>query len=193
MARFAPFRLRGFIRWRRWFLLGVLAWMGLGLGWGWSVGLSQGPQGGGDSGWAIAQPPPDPYTTVDFVPQRYQLGQTLYRQNCATCHIGVPPQVLPSEAWRNLIQDSSHYGVTITPPQGPAQGLIWAYLRTFSRLKSIQEERTPYRLQQARAFKALHPQVELPRPLGLESCATCHPAAAQFNFRQLTPPWLEAP
>ncbi|HEY9779879.1 MAG TPA: hypothetical protein V6D09_07065, partial [Leptolyngbyaceae cyanobacterium] len=26
--------------------------------------------------------------TVDSVPQRYQLGQQVYLENCATCHIG---------------------------------------------------------------------------------------------------------
>lgn len=147
-------------------------------------------------GWGLARlgqaaPGPSPAAeqvrTVDYVPQRYQLGQRLYLQNCATCHIGVPPESLPSEAWRNIIQDSSHYGTNISLPQDPSRGLIWAYIRQFSRLKSSQEERVPYRLEQSRYFNAIHPDVALPKPLGLETCASCHAAAQQFSFR----PWRD--
>jgi hypothetical protein len=134
-------------------------------------------------GQAAPSPAADQPRTVDYVPPQYQLGQRLYLQNCATCHIGVPPETLPSEAWRNLIQDSSHYGKTIPLLQEPSRGLIWTYLRTFSRLKSSQEEQVPYRLARSRYFKALHPDVALPQPLGLESCASCHSAAQQFSFR----------
>lgn len=125
--------------------------------------------------------------TVDYVPERYQLSQRLYLDNCATCHIGVPPETLPSEAWRNIIQDVSHYGVDIRPPQDPSRGLIWSYLRIFSRQKSNAEERVPYRLGRSRYFAALHPEVNLPANISLESCATCHRAAQQFSFR----PWKE--
>ncbi|NJN30730.1 MAG: cytochrome C [Synechococcales cyanobacterium RM1_1_8] len=125
--------------------------------------------------------------SVDYVPEAHQLGQRLYLENCATCHIGVPPETLPSEAWRTLIQDSNHYGSEIQLPQGPSRALIWAYLRGFSRLKAEQEERVPYRLGRSRYFQAIHPNVALPSDLSLQSCASCHIAAAQFSFR----PWRE--
>ncbi len=121
--------------------------------------------------------------TVDYVPEGARLGQRLYLENCATCHIGVPPETLPSEAWRNIIQDSSHYGTEIRPPRDPSLGLIWTYLRSFSRQRSNGEERVPYRLERSRYFKALHPDVTLPSEVSLESCATCHRAAQQFSFR----------
>ncbi len=123
--------------------------------------------------------------TVDYVPEGYRLPQQLYLENCATCHIGVPPETLPSESWRNILQDASHYGTEIRPPRDPSLGLIWSYLRSFSRQKSNLEERAPYRLARSRNFKALHPQVALPADLSLESCASCHLAAQQFSFR----PW----
>jgi len=126
--------------------------------------------------------------TVDYVPQRYQTGQRLYLANCATCHIGVPPETLPSEAWRNIIQDASHYGTEIRPPLDPSRGLVWSYLRAFSRQKSESEERVPYRLGRSRYFKALHPDVAFPEGVSLEGCATCHRAAQQFSFR----PWEDS-
>jgi Dihaem cytochrome c len=124
--------------------------------------------------------------TVDVIPDRYKPGHELYLQNCATCHIGIPPAVLPSETWKDLLQDEQHYGATLKPIVGLNRTLLWNYLKTFSRLRSPEEERTPYRVADSRYFRALHPAVNLPRKFSLESCVTCHPGAGQFNFRQLS-------
>ncbi|MFB2839642.1 diheme cytochrome C [Floridanema evergladense] len=129
--------------------------------------------------------------TVDVIPQRYRLGQELYLDNCATCHIGVPPAVLPTETWADLIQDAQHYGVQIKPLIDPQRTLVWQYLRTFSRERSQYEERTPYRIAQSRYFKALHPQIKIPRPLPLASCITCHPRADKYDFRSLSAEWQD--
>jgi mono/diheme cytochrome c family protein len=130
--------------------------------------------------------------TVDPVPAKYQLGQELYLENCATCHIGLPPAILPTETWRQLLQDRQHYGQQIKPLVNPSRLIVWDYLRTFSRVHDKEEE-TPYRIADSRYFKALHPRVQLPRSLTMASCASCHPAAAQFNFRRLTPEWENSP
>lgn len=149
-------------------------------------------------GWGLAwathaqpstqNPPSDAVGTVDVIPQRYQLGQQLYLENCASCHIAVPASVLPVETWQRLLQDTQHYGVQIKPLVDPPRLLIWNYLRTFSRSLNKDEE-TPYRVGDSRFFNALHPQVKLPRPVQLGSCATCHPGATEYNFRSLTPEW----
>lgn len=131
--------------------------------------------------------------TVDVVPQRYQLGQELYLENCATCHIGLPPAVLPTETWRDLIQDSQHYGKELTPLVDPQRLIVWEYIRTFSRTQSPDEERTPYRLAQSRYFKALHPKVKLPQPVTMGSCVSCHPGGDKYDFRSLTSEWQNAP
>jgi Dihaem cytochrome c len=124
--------------------------------------------------------------TVDVIPDRYRISQELYLQNCATCHIGIPPAVLPTETWKDLLQDTQHYGATLKPLVDPNRILIWSYLKTFSRPRSPEEERLPYRIADSRYFRALHPQVKLPRKFSLESCVTCHPGGNQFNFRKLT-------
>lgn len=147
-------------------------------------------------GWVMAlatsaQPTPTPSDTigtVDRVPQAYELGQQLYRENCSTCHIAVPPAVLPTQTWQRLLQDSQHYGVQLKPLVDPQRLLVWNYLRTFSRSLNKEGE-IPYRIGDSRFFKALHPKVKLPRPLQLSSCATCHPGAGEYNFRNLTPEW----
>lgn len=126
--------------------------------------------------------------TVDPVPRRYQLGQELYLENCSSCHIAVPPAVLPTQTWRPLLQDSQHYGVNLPLLVDPPRLLVWKYLLNFSR-PTFKEEETPYRLNESRYFKALHPKVKLSRPVQLSSCALCHPSAANYNFRSLTPKW----
>ncbi|HEY9850357.1 MAG TPA: diheme cytochrome C [Leptolyngbyaceae cyanobacterium] len=131
--------------------------------------------------------------TVDIVPQRYQLGQELYLKNCASCHIGVPPATLPTETWLDIIQDSQHYGKELKPLVDPERLLVWEYLRTFSRARSPEEERTPYRVIQSRYFRALHPQVKLSPSLALGSCVSCHPRVTEYDFRTLSSEWQNAP
>ncbi|QMS89834.1 cytochrome C [Nostoc edaphicum CCNP1411] len=126
--------------------------------------------------------------TVDVVPAQYQLGQELYLENCATCHIGIPPAVLPTQTWKNLLQDSQHYGAQLKPLVDPPRILVWKYLSTFSRVQ-LDDEETPYRLNNSRYFKALHPGVQLPRPVQIGSCVSCHPSASDYNFRRLTAEW----
>lgn len=147
---------------------------------------------------ALAQttPPEDTKATaigtVDVVPPRFQLGQKLYLENCATCHIGIPPAVLPSQTWQQLIQDAEHYGVTIQPLKSPEIQILWQYLREYSR-PLAQGESTPYRIQQSRIFRSLHPRVKFTEPATLTSCVSCHPGAGVYDFRSLTAEWQNAP
>ena len=137
-------------------------------------------------------PAPAAMGTVDVITRKHQLGHDLYLENCASCHIGVPPAVLPTETWRQLIQDPQHYGARLDPLVDPARLLVWNYLRTYSRLQDSDEE-TPYRLRNSRFFKVLHPRVKFSQPINLKNCATCHIGASQFNFRQLSPEWQNSP
>lgn len=157
--------------------------------WSLSIGL----------GIAQAIEPPKPMQdssgvvgTVDVVSDRYKFGQELYLENCATCHIGIPPSVLPTETWLNLLQDSQHYGVELKPLIDPPRRLVWNYLQTFSR-QLPPEESTPYRVSDSNYFRVLHPNVQIPRKFNLSSCVTCHPSATQFNFRSLTAEWEKTP
>lgn len=129
--------------------------------------------------------------TVDPVPARYQLGQRLYLENCSTCHVAVPPAVLPSETWRLLLQDPQHYGTQLTPLIDPPRLLVWEYLLNYSR-PLLEGEETPFRLSNSRYFKALHPLVDLPQPARLGTCISCHPGAPEFNYRRLAPESAEA-
>ncbi|MBW4448599.1 MAG: cytochrome C [Hassallia sp. WJT32-NPBG1] len=152
----------------------ILAWS---LAMGWLLALASNVQGATNV-----------VGTVDVVPAQFQLGQELYLENCSNCHIPIPPAVFPTQTWKNLLQDSQHYGAQLKPLVDPPRILVWRYLSTFSRAQ-LRDEQTPYRLSDSRYFKALHPKVQLPRPIQVGSCASCHPSATDFNFRSLSPEW----
>ena len=144
-------------------------------------------------GKALAQSlEPSRISTIDPIGKSHQLGKELYLENCAGCHVALPPEVMPTETWRQLLLDPQHYGRQLQLPVGPPRILIWNYLRDFSR-PHTKEEEIPYRLPQSRYFKALHPRVKLPRPTSVGTCLTCHPSADRYNFRQLAPEWQDSP
>lgn len=130
--------------------------------------------------------------TVDAVPESLQLPQEVYLEQCSSCHVALPPATFPSQTWRQLLLDQNHYGVTLPRLYNPELGLAWKYLRAYSRPQS-EDEQVPYRFRQSRTFRILHPRVEFSEPVTVNTCASCHPGADQFNFRQLTPEWDDAP
>ena len=131
--------------------------------------------------------------SVDSVPRKFKLGKSLYLENCSSCHIPIPPEVLPTETWREILKKPhQHYGKKLPELISVTKLLIWDYLRTFSRPLAPQEV-IPIYVQQSRYFKALHPRVKLPKYVTHQSCVTCHPAAAQFDYRRLTPEWENSP
>jgi mono/diheme cytochrome c family protein len=130
--------------------------------------------------------------TVDVVPERYKLGQQLYLENCATCHIGLPPAVMPTQTWRSLLPDADHYGTTIKPLGSPEVQIVWQYLRDYSRPLTA-EEPVPYRIYQSSPFQLLHPRVQFPARASLTTCLSCHPGAGTYDFRSLSAEWQNAP
>lgn len=174
-----------------WGLLLLLCFWSSLLGWG----LTQAHQSA-----AIDLPPLAQATTVqgervgtvDVVPANLQFPQELYLEQCGSCHIALPPAVLPSQTWRTLILEQDHYGVTLPPLVNPQLRLTWNYLKTFSRPKQ-EDEPTPFEIKRSRYFKILHPRVEFSEPIRPGTCISCHPSADQFNFRQLSPEWETAP
>lgn len=129
---------------------------------------------------------------TDPVPDRLQLGQELYLQNCASCHIGVPAGVLPVQTWRQLLRDPQHYGTQIKPLLDTELLIVWEYLRYYSR-PLAEEEPVPFRISQSRYFKALHPRVKFEQRVNLAGCISCHPGADKYDFRRLSAEWQNAP
>ncbi|HEY9651376.1 MAG TPA: cytochrome C [Coleofasciculaceae cyanobacterium] len=169
-------------------LLLLLVWS-ICLGWGMAIALSNSALSATVNPNLVAQNTPAETGTVDVVPARYQLGKELYLENCGSCHVALPPEVMPTETWRRLLlEPQQHYGQQLPPLIGPVVLVMWDYLRTFSR-SHVDNELIPYRVAESRYFKALHPQVDLPKPVRPGTCAICHPGATDYNYRRLTPEW----
>jgi hypothetical protein len=126
--------------------------------------------------------------TVDVVPPEYEVGQQLYLESCGSCHLALPPQIMPTQTWQQLLQDPNHYGARLQLPVNPQLQYIWSYLQLFSR-PLRDGELVPYRLERSRYLKILHPNVQLPQGLTAASCVSCHPGAADYNFRSLGQQW----
>jgi Dihaem cytochrome c len=130
--------------------------------------------------------------TVDVVPPDLKLAQEIYLARCASCHIGIPPAVLPNASWKAILQDSNHYGVAWEPLRNPDLALAWKYLQTNSRPLNA-EEQIPYRIARSRYFKILHPRMKFAEPVTVGTCVSCHIGAPKFNFRALSPQWQDGP
>jgi hypothetical protein len=136
---------------------------------------------------------PNQPMSVDPVPTRYEPGFQAYMETCASCHIAVPPEVLPTESWREILRKpDNHFGVVIPNYNRLTQLLIWDYLSNFSR-PLPPDSPLPLYVEKSRYFKALHPRVTMPPDMTSKTCVTCHPNVKNFNFRTLTPEWDDAP
>ena len=133
-------------------------------------------------GIGLARAVSDPYGMVDPVDDRYAAGYSTYLSQCATCHVALPPAVLPTQTWQTLVIDPAHYGVTLPAITQFDQQLMLNYLQVYSRAHQGRES-VPYRLEESAYFQALHPNVALPQPLNLGSCVGCHLGAAEQNYR----------
>ena len=123
--------------------------------------------------------------SVDKVLDNYKIAKEIYLENCSSCHLAIPPAVLPTETWKTILETTNnHYGVRIEGIIRFNQMLMWQYLKTYSRPLLINETEPKF-IAQSRYFFALHPNVELPSPVTHNSCLDCHPKAIDFDYRTL--------
>jgi Dihaem cytochrome c len=183
-------RYRVSAQYRRRKILGLVMllvlWSAL-LGWGLAASQAAEPSA------PASTPAPAPTVgTVDSVPQSFALAQQSYAAHCASCHLLIPPQVLPTDSWREILLDPNHYGVELRSLPQSDTSLIWKYLQVYSR-RLNPEERMPFRIAKSRYFKILHPKVDFPQPVTVSTCASCHPGASKYDFRSLSPEWQNSP
>ena len=114
-----------------------------------------------------------------------ELSKQIYLENCSSCHVPIPAEVLPTASWEEILNNSqNHYGQSLPPINRIQLRLLWNYLRTDSRLL-LPGEPTPQYVTNSRYFKALHPQVDLPKPATHKTCIGCHPGAKQLDYRTI--------
>ncbi len=121
--------------------------------------------------------------TVDAVAANQQAGRDRYIAQCSTCHLPVPPAVLPRETWTTLMTDTAHYGVALELLPRFDQQLVLNYLRTYSR-ENWGSRIPAFRVADSAYFTALHPDITSDQPVRLSSCVACHDQADAGNFRR---------
>lgn len=160
-------------------LLFIGAWS-IALGWGMALALHP-PT-------VVSQAPSTPASPSNAL----RLGKKIYLENCSSCHIPIPPEVLPTERWKEILEKPQrHYGTQLPRMISPLVVAMWEYLRTFSR-PLPPEAIVPEYVYQSRYFKALHPRVELPPAASHLTCTSCHLRAKELDYRRLTPQWENA-
>lgn len=123
--------------------------------------------------------------SVDPPTQNFQVAQELYLENCSSCHIPIPPAVLPTETWKEILERPlDHYGTKVDTLVRLTQVIIWNYVSAYSR-SLMKDEVQPKFIAQSRYFAALHPKVALPNPVTHRSCVACHPNAISFDYRTI--------
>lgn len=120
------------------------------------------------------------------------LGKELYLKNCASCHIPIPAEVLPTESWQEILNNyQNHYGQVLPTSVKVTARLMWTYLKAYSR-PALPGETLPQYVTNSRYLIALHPQVDLPKPTSHQTCSRCHPSATQLDYRSLSADWLNS-
>ena len=121
--------------------------------------------------------------SVDKARGNFSIGENLYLETCASCHIPIPPAVLPTETWETILENpGNHYGVQIKELVRFNQRIMWQYLQNYSR-QLLKNEQKPQYIAQSRYFFALHPQVEFSSPVSNTTCLECHSQARKFEYR----------
>jgi hypothetical protein len=119
---------------------------------------------------------------------------TLYAEECGSCHLAYPPALLPAQAWRQVMSGlSDHFGENAELAAEDAMA-ITDYLETHaggSRLaRSVPAGQAPLRITGLPRFK--HEHDELPASVvagnaqvkSFSNCDACHTRAAQGSFRE---------
>lgn len=120
--------------------------------------------------------------SVDKAVGNFVIGKDLYLENCSSCHIPIPPAVLPSETWQHILENpGNHYGTKIEGIVRFTQVLMWQYLQQYSR-PLLKDETRPKIIAQSRYFFALHPDVEFSSPVTHNTCVECHSRASGFDY-----------
>ena len=112
----------------------------------------------------------------------------VYMQECGSCHLAFPPQLLPKASWQRVMNGlDKHYGSDASL-DAPTQKQIEAWLQTYGGLgKRAREEPPQDRITRSAWFARKHHEVSEAtfKRASIKSpsnCSACHREAAQGDF-----------
>ncbi len=125
-------------------------------------------------------------------PSKFAPPNATYQNECGSCHLAYPGQLLSVASWRALLAGlDKHFGTDATVDQA-AMKEISAYLERSARAPRKGEGIAP-QITQARWFVREHDEVPtttwmLPAVKSKANCGACHTRAEQGDFSEASLP-----
>jgi len=132
-----------------------------------------------------------------------QGAAALYHEECASCHMAYPAELLPARSWQRILANlDQHFGDNASLDSATLQTLS-RYLQTHSAdttgtrrarriLRSVPAAQTPLRISQLPYIRRNHHEIPLRFIKGnsqvrsLSNCAACHQGAERGVFNEDT-------
>ena len=134
-------------------------------------------------------------------PANNQTAGTLYKEECASCHMAYPAELLPARSWQKILNSlDQHFGDNATLDPATWQTLN-QYLQEHSAdasdakrarkiLRSVPADSTPLRISELPTIRRHHREIPAryiagnPQVTSLSNCIACHQGAEQGAFNE---------
>lgn len=113
-----------------------------------------------------------------------------YREECGSCHLPYPPQLLHKDDWQKLMQNlQQHFGADAGLEAGPARQISGFLNRHGGKSPSLGNSSTLPRISQSNWFQREHRKIKArqwqsPAIKSPANCEACHRQAANGSFSE---------
>ena len=130
-----------------------------------------------------------------------QSASTLYKEECASCHMAYPAELLPARSWKKILNSlDKHFGDNATLDPATLHTLS-QYLQDNSAdggdsrrgrkiLRTITGDNTPLRITETPYIRGKHHEIPAryitgnPQVKSLSNCVACHQGAERSSFHE---------
>ena len=134
-------------------------------------------------------------------PLNADVRYTLYKEECASCHMAYPAWLLPARSWQKIMANlDNHFGDNATLDTASLQ-TISQYLQDNSAdtsssrrarkiLRSVSQDNVPLRISELPYIQRKHREIpnrfiaRNPGVKSLSNCAACHQGAERGSFNE---------
>lgn len=139
--------------------------------------------------------------TAQAAPTSNDVNQSLYKEECASCHMAYPAWLLPKRSWQKIMTNlDNHFGDNASLDPETLKTLN-KYLqgssaensgvrRAKKMLRNTAKDDVPIRITELPYFRHEHNEIpnryikENPKVKSISNCAACHRGAEQGNFNE---------
>lgn len=120
----------------------------------------------------------------------FDLANPVYREECGSCHLAYPPQLLPKASWQAIIGGlDQHFGTDASLDAGTVNA-IQSYLEANASRRAA-GTKPPLRITESAWFKREHDEVPAAKWSSAAvsspaNCGACHTKAEQGDYSERT-------